>query len=510
MWINIINAASSAATCITTRCSSTSAREQKNLQTMGIMIAAVILVLVPDDISHLLLMVVGAAGYLLLQALHPFVQVPPIHESRFTQSKCVVPAYRARLSCAVPKSVSPPQRDFHRELACPQREATKKYVKPEVWMPSSVPVAAPKFRGNDWESEVKELLGQIAPTPKCEATVAYITRSVKNVILPSLPQAEVMGFVSSNLTNGKAFGVAVPEVDIVIRVDYRMLQGWLYKRPVYSTPTDIQKIQKHAIRAFTDQLVGRVGFKFRRSAFNNSEPKVTLLAPTQDGSSETVPVNLSVNSVVPLRNSALIAECGRVDPRAKDLILMVKRWAKDRGVCHAAKGHFSPYEWTLLAMYFMQVGLDDGDALISSADVFEISGKCRAKLCPRPQSSGSSGRATSVATLFPKFAQFYSTQFDWEKESVSVRLAKRGPPNPSLFSHVISLQELGVEARPSIEDPFDAANNLGACMTVMSFPRLREELSRAVKMCSQGASLSALLEPWAPSEHGDAQTIPVQ
>lgn len=480
------------------------------MQTMGIVTAALILVLVPDDVSHLLLMVIGAAGYLLLQVLHPFWQVPVIRESRCTQAKCVVPAYRARLSCAITKNIPSPHRESQRELTSPQTESTKKYVKPDVWMPSSVPVAAPKFQGNDWESEVKELLGQIAPTRTCEATVARITRSVKNAILPGLPQAEVLGFVSSNLKNGKAFGVAVPEVDIVIRVDYRVLQGWLYKKPVYSAQLDAQKLHKHAVRAFTDQLVGRAGFKFRRSAFNNAEPNVTLLAPAQEGSSETVPVNLSVNSVVPIRNSALIAESGRMDPRAKELILMVKRWAKDRGVCHAAKGHLSPYEWTLLTMYFMQVGLEDGEPMISSVDVFEICGKCRAKLSPRPLNSGAAGQSTSVAILFQKFVQFYSTQFDWQKEAVSVRLAKRGPPSASLQLHIIRLQEPEAEARPSIEDPFDTVHNLGACMTATSFPRLREELSRAAEMCSHGASLSALLEPWVPPETGDSPaTLPV-
>ena len=41
---------------------------------------------------------------------------------------------------------------------------------------------------------------------------------------------------------------------------------------------------------------------------------------------------------------------------AAELILLVRRWAKDRGVSHAAKGHLSPYGWMLLAIFYLQVG----------------------------------------------------------------------------------------------------------------------------------------------------------
>merc|ERR1711862_1091594 len=53
--------------------------------------------------------------------------------------------------------------------------------------------------------------------------------------------------------------------------------------------------------------------------------------------------------------AALLTECGQLEPRARELILLVKRWAKDRGICHAAKGHLSPYSWTLLCIFFLQV-----------------------------------------------------------------------------------------------------------------------------------------------------------
>merc|ERR1719160_685486 len=137
---------------------------------------------------------------------------------------------------------------------------------------------------------------------------------------------------------------------------------------------EMRKLQKSAIRACTDLLVSKAGFKFRRSAFRGDEPKVTLLAPATLGLSEqAIPVDFSVNSVTPLYNAALLTECGQIDKRARALILLVKRWAKDRGICHAAKGHLAPYAWSLLAIYFLQVHEQDGGPVLPPLSGFKVS-----------------------------------------------------------------------------------------------------------------------------------------
>jgi DNA polymerase sigma len=58
----------------------------------------------------------------------------------------------------------------------------------------------------------------------------------------------------------------------------------------------------------------------------------------------------SMNSFQPFQAAT------QLNPMAAELILLVRRWAKDRGVSHAAKGHLSPYGWMLLAIFYLQVG----------------------------------------------------------------------------------------------------------------------------------------------------------
>merc|ERR1719213_433135 len=213
-----------------------------------------------------------------------------------------------------------------------------------------------------------------------------------------IPEIEVTGFASGNLTSGKAFGVAVPEVDIIASASPHILFERLHGHSTKGNASqlDAKKLQKCAIRACTDRLVSAGGFKFRRSAFRGAEPKVTLLAPASFGICEySIPLDFSVNAVSPLHNAALLTECGQMDTRARELILLVKRWAKDRGICHAAKGHLSPYAWSLLCIFFLQAGMKDDESILPSLASFKKASKL-ARLSPLespPQPTGS-GKST--------------------------------------------------------------------------------------------------------------------
>jgi len=297
------------------------------------------------------------------------------------------------------------------------------------------------------------------------------------------------------------------------------LQGRFSKGSLSTMRLDVRKLQKSAIRACTDRLVSAGGFKFRRSAFRGEEPKVTLLVPASFGvCDESIPIDFTVNSTTPFYNMALLTECGKKEARARALILLVKRWAKDRGVCHAAKGHLSPYPWSLLVIFFLQAGQasEEGGALLPPVEDFEVSStlfandgqipqgvRKKATSSPKWSPPSSDGRTKTVGTLFKEFINFYQRIFDWRKEAICVRSGKRGPPGLSLPLHIVLDEETrATEVGPSIEDPFNPSRNLGAVMTSASLARLHKEIARADELCAKpgGCSLTELLEPWAPPE----------
>jgi len=351
------------------------------------------------------------------------------------------------------------------------------------------------------------LLTQITPSVEDDKIVGKLASRVRQAIRPLIPEVEVVGFASGDLSRNKAFGVAVPEVDIIANVNPSVLAERLGGRMgSYPNPMklDARKLQKSAIRACCDRLVSVGGFKFRRSAFRGDEPKVTLLVPASFGlSNDSIPIDFSVNAVSPLHNAALLTECGQMEPRARELILLVKRWAKDRGICHAAKGHLSPYSWALLSIFFLQAGgaNENGPLLPPVADFKMASGLMGKKSGEKDSWASPPGAIKPIGTLFKEFMHFYAKEFDWRKEAISVRTGRRQSPDLSLSLHIVVNSDGTTQVGPSIEDPFDPAKNLSSGMNVASLARLHEELSRAEQMCSSDVCLARLLEPWAPPDH---------
>jgi len=454
---------------------------------------AVVCVVMPLDLSQLAFAVVGAVAFSILQSIQPKKRDAVPKHLRATQTSAKG-GNKTLVRTEKPKPTNPNNRSQPPQQSGPPR--------PDVRKPSAAPVKAPTFQSSAWDAQVAELLNQIAPSIDDDKIVAKLAGMVKAAIKPMIPEVEVVGFASGDLTRKKAFGVAVPDVDVVANVNPLVLAERLGGRlGSFNGKLDPKKLQKSAIRACTDRLVSAGGFKFRRSAFRGAEPKVTLLAPASFGICEdSIPIDFSVNAVSPLHNAALLTECGQMDARARELILLVKRWAKDRGICHAAKGHLSPYAWSLLCVFFLQAGMKDDESILPSLANFKKASKL-ARLPPVESPSQPTGSQKSTATLFADFISFYHETFDWKTEAVSLRAGRRGKPGLALPLHIIVSEDGKTTAvGPSIEDPFDDGHNLGAGMSSPSLARLFEELARANDICGKAVSLAELLEPWAPPE----------
>jgi len=450
---------------------------QKN-DTLIFVVLSTLCIIVPFDLSQLAFACLGAVFYYLVTvALKWNVKPKP--------TKKLVCNDQAKI-----ESKCPPWRETARSATTrkPAREASPSNMKPVM------PVLAPKFQGVGLEAEIHELLQDIMPSKDSERAVDRMAEAVRCLLASTLPGVEVTGFANSDPSRGRANGVAVPDIDIVVNISPDTSVAMKGKMP-----SDPRLHQKAILRVCADKLVSAGGFKFRRSAFKGSEPKVTLLAPSQLGIfAEAMPVDVSVNAVTPLHCAALLTECASIEPQSKELIVLVRRWAKDRGICHAPKGHLPPHVWNLLAIYFLQV-----TSLLPAVEELELS----AKLLPggaaksKTWARADGGLKASTAQLFQSFMDFYSKDFDWTKECVCVRLGERGQIPLKLPIHIMT--ENGnskAEAGPSIEDPFNHGNNLGSCMNVWSFGRMKEELQRGAELLEASASLSTFLQPWVPPE----------
>merc|ERR1719482_899295 len=284
-------------------------------------------------------------------------------------------------ACSLPRPQGAGNQRRQRNPPQPDGPRMPDLEKPDVRQASCQPIAARVFKAEGWDGEVDELLEEISPNAEADRVVKQLARHVETAIQKVIPSAEVMGFASGSIVKeGGACASAVPDVDLTVSIDPEIimsrLQGRLSKGRCPTHMLDKRKVQKSAIRAFTDHLVSNGGLKFRRSAFRGLEPKVTMMAPPSLGISEcSIPLDFTVNSLLPLCNATLLTECGQIDRRAKALIILVRRWAKDRGICHAAKGPLPPYAWSLLAIYFLQVR--EGGAILPPLEGFKVASKLR-------------------------------------------------------------------------------------------------------------------------------------
>mmetsp|Transcript_29653 Transcript_29653/g.53972 ORF Transcript_29653/g.53972 Transcript_29653/m.53972 type:complete len:632 (-) Transcript_29653:190-2085(-) len=376
---------------------------------------------------------------------------------------------------------------------------------------SKRPVLPPTFQSTQFDDQADELSHQLLPTENCQNVVQEIAQDIKKTILSVLPYADVCGFTNGEVSRGTAYGVAVPEVDIVVNLPphilVRTVQAHVSKVN-FTGKVDDRRLHKSAIRMCTDLLVTSGGFKFRRSAFRGRDPKVTLMAPRSlDDSGSCIPIDFSVNAATPLCNSVLINAAARVDPRARMLILLVKRWAKDRGIAHAAKGHLMPYAWTLLVIYFLQNGLKGGSLLppfkylrlAPGQDATEIAGLAQCMSGWSPPAASSPLAKKRLGQLFKEFIHFYLNEVDWSWEVASIRSGQRSQGNRSIKQLILDTPT-GPAVGPTIEDPFMPSENMSEMLTANGLVRMKEELARAQACFESNAPLSEILTQWVPPE----------
>jgi len=463
---------------------------------------ALFVAVLPFDITQLIFVAVGAIFYGLVHRTKPIAfnskeknlkegnysrpmsRHSPLGNSRVPTmspgSKHMKPVRDIGNSCPFKAGGVRREQTNHQQL----REVERLEGKTFTWKPIEKPI----FTASGFDAEVNELLSQILPSPESEDAVLELGRMIKMGISGAYPHAQVQSFCTGDLRRGRAFCVAVPDVDIVIHLE----AGF---------PTqDLAKFHKATLRACTEQLVSKCGFKFRRSAFRGDEPRVTLVAPSHFGGFDHgVSLGLHINAQMPYHNAVLLSAVGGIDPRAKELILLVKRWAKDRGICHAMKGDVSPYLWGLLVIYYLQVGDPDDGAVLPPLGAFELpshllpANGAGSKQLSEPMWAPSGG-AKGIGDLFKDFIGFYCRHFDWSGEVVSIRSGVRLPVEASSFGDSEATTVLHIEA------PFGMKRDIASYMVLPKLLRLREEFARAENLCANGASLVELLELWVPAE----------
>jgi len=214
-----------------------------------------------------------------------------------------------------------------------------------------------------------------------------------------------------------------------------------------------------------------------------------------------LPIDVSVNNTLALRNTELIRSYVQLDERVKGLVVFVKHWALHRGLADAFGGTLSSYAWTVLALRHLQSttpplvpNLQDGDPRRVETmdgrtfDTTIVDGEALA--C-----------SLSLAELFAGFFHRWFVEHAWSTSVVSLRQAgelnrkKHGwpLPKPSPLDVLQGRAERCGEHLLPIEDPFDLNHDLSRVVRPEGWADILEEGLRMWKGLVDGTSLEVLL-----------------
>jgi hypothetical protein len=206
-----------------------------------------------------------------------------------------------------------------------------------------------------------------------------------------------------------------------------------------------------------------------------SSARIPILKLRFEGKLE---VDLSFQNVNPFPNSQLLRAYAQLDPAVRQLVILVKLWAKAEGVCGAPDGHLSSYSFTLMAIYFMQV---DPSIKMPVLPTAEFTGEKYSS----PVSDIQWSCPLYLPMLMARFFEFYATQYHWGYETISVRSGERIYVSDPTYSQ---LQADAGSVMPHIEDPFLLTRNLNCVLGWEQNIMLRNKLNSAIKAVQMGSA----------------------
>tara|TARA_B100000925_G_scaffold284773_1_gene260224 strand:- start:7714 stop:9846 length:2133 start_codon:yes stop_codon:yes gene_type:complete len=217
-----------------------------------------------------------------------------------------------------------------------------------------------------------------------------------------------------------------------------------------------------------------------------------------------IPVDLSLNNALALRNTELIATYVNLDPRVKTVALAVKHWALQRGLANAFNGTLSSYAWTVLVLRHLQSvdapivpNLQSGEP--RRLETYDGRKHDTTILVPEDFESGTA----SAAELFVGFFHRWFVEHPWNKRIVSLRegddpqrTKRRWPAaKPGPVKELQGAVDRMGQHVMAIEDPFDLDHDLSRVVKAEGWADIMEEGLRMWEGLVNGVELASLLAP---------------
>jgi DNA polymerase sigma len=330
--------------------------------------------------------------------------------------------------------------------------------------------------------ELLALVETVRPTPgEVEAREAALG-AVKGVLLAVWPAARVELFGSC--ANGLSVAAA-NDIDVCLVLP----PGVADDAPGKSA----------AVEAAAAALEG-AGFTDILSLPRARVPVVKCTAPPALGGTK---VDVTVNNMLALLNTRLLATYVALDPRLAQLSHVIKHWAKRRSVNDPYRGTLSSYAYVLMCIHLLQtrsppiLPILQGGPGVPPPTVKTAVGPWKVEYCGDVAALAGFGAANTetLADLVWAFFEYWAWRHDYSGSVISVRLGgwltkaqKDWTRRQGSERHLLG-----------IEDPFQADHDLGRTVDRATAGVLQKEFERAGGLLREHAGpggAARLMEPY--------------
>ena len=205
--------------------------------------------------------------------------------------------------------------------------------------------------------------------------------------------------------------------------------------------------------------------------------------------------DIGVNNLLAIENSRLIRAYMTADTRARQLVFVVKHWAKQRKINDPFRGTLSSYAYVLMTIHYLQQLTPPVLPCLQSygvrGRVERLVGGYDCGWDERLASEWRSANHSPLSALLSGWYMYYAHCYGYSDDVISVRvggvLGKREKEREWAGSGKRDKHLL------SIEDPFEVSHDLGRVCDGSALFEIRGEMIRGTKMCMEGKSVQSIV-----------------
>lgn len=232
---------------------------------------------------------------------------------------------------------------------------------------------------------------------------------------------------------------------------------------------------------------------FQKCSFLNScmviRAKVPILRFTDTISK--IECDLNINNRVGIRNTHLIKYYCMLDWRVRPLMLYIKMWSRFHDINDARKMTISSYSLCLMVIHYLQFSckppvLPSLQALYP--DIFHSKSDVRALRFDH-QLKYSSKNEQTLGDLFLGFLEYYTNNFDFMNQVISVRTGSR----TEKWIAQGQVDDGKQWKFLNIEEPFDLTNTSRSCYDQHTFERVKRVIRLSYQKLSRSRDVKTIL-----------------